>query len=105
MKNNPNKLWIAVIALGWVFDFLFWKQSPGVNFAIFMTLCVAVAFYLLLSEGLRPHRVTLVLIPLFGFFGAVSKKVINSVSLLSSKVNVSTQNMRDMRNGTLHCVG
>ena len=27
MKTNPNKLWILVIALGWLFDFLFWKRS------------------------------------------------------------------------------
>jgi Ca2+/Na+ antiporter len=72
MKNNPNKLWIAVIALGWAFDFLFWKKAPGVNFAIFWTLCVTVAFYLLLSDGLRPHRNSLLLIPLFGFFAAVT---------------------------------
>ncbi len=72
MKTNPNRLWIIVIALGWLFDFLFWKQAPGVNFAIFAALCVAAAFYLLLSEGLRPHRATLILLPLFGFFAAVT---------------------------------
>ncbi len=72
MKNNPNKLWIAVIALGWAFDFLFWKQAPGVNFAIFAMLCVTAAFYLLMSDGLRPHRTTLILIPLFIFFVVVT---------------------------------
>jgi hypothetical protein len=72
MKNTPNKLWIAVIALGWAFDFLFWKQPPGVNFAIFALLCVTVAFYLLMSDGIRPHRATLFLLPLFGFFAAVT---------------------------------
>ena len=72
MKNNPNKLWIFVLALGWLFDFLFWKQAPGVNFAIFWTACLIVGFYLLLSNGHRPHRTTLLLIPLFGFFAAVT---------------------------------
>ncbi|MBL8077847.1 MAG: DUF4173 domain-containing protein [Anaerolineales bacterium] len=72
MKNNPNKLWIAVIALGWAFDFLFWKQAPGANFAIFAMLCVTAAFYLLMNDGLRPHRTTLILIPLFIFFAAVT---------------------------------
>jgi hypothetical protein len=72
MKTNPNKLWILVFALGWLFDFLFWKMKPGVNFAIFATACLAVAFYLLLSDGLRPNRASLILLPLFGFFAAVT---------------------------------
>jgi hypothetical protein len=72
MKNNPNKLWIIVFALGWLFDFLFWKQAPGVNFAIFATVCLVATFYLLLSDGLRPNRTGLILLPLFGFFAAVT---------------------------------
>jgi hypothetical protein len=72
MKTNPNKLWILVFALGWLFDFLFWKMKPGVNFAIFATACLVVAFYLLLSDGLRPNRTSLILLPLFGFFAAVT---------------------------------
>ena len=72
MKTNPNKLWILVFALGWLFDFLFWKMKPGINFAIFATACLAIAFYLLLSDGLRPNRTSLILLPLFGFFAAVT---------------------------------
>ena len=72
MKTNPNKLWILVFALGWLFDFLFWKMKPGINFAIFATACLTVAFYLLLSDGLRPNRTSLILLPLFGFFAAVT---------------------------------
>ena len=72
MKNNPNKLWIIVFALGWFFDFLFWKKAPGINFAIFSMACLAAAFYLLLSDGLCPNRASLGLLPLFGFFSAVT---------------------------------
>lgn len=72
MKTNPNKLWIIVFALGWLFDFLFWKKTPGVNFVIFSTACLAAAFHLLLSDGLRPHRTSLGLLPLFGFFTTVT---------------------------------
>ncbi len=72
MKTNPNKLWILVFALGWLFDFLFWEMKPGINFAIFATACLTVAFYLLLSDGLRPNRTSLILLPLFGFFAAVT---------------------------------
>ena len=72
MKNTPNKLWIIVLALGWLFDFLFWEKTPGINFAIFWTAGLIAAFYLLLSDGLRPQRASLYLIPLFGFFAAVT---------------------------------
>ncbi|MFN8412169.1 MAG: DUF4173 domain-containing protein [Anaerolineales bacterium] len=72
MRTNPNKLWIAVLALGWVLDFLSWKKPIGINFAIFWILCVIVALYLLMNDGLRPHRSTLVLLPLFIFFAAVT---------------------------------
>ncbi len=72
MKTNPNKLWIIVIALGWALDFLIWKQAPGINFAVFAMLCLTAAFYLLLSDGLRPNRSSLVLLPLFGFFAVVT---------------------------------
>ena len=72
MKTNPNKLWILVIILGWLFDFLFWEHTPGVNFAIFWMICLIAGFYLLLSNGHRPHRNTLLLLPLFGFFAAVT---------------------------------
>ena len=72
MKTNPNKLWILVFVLGWLFDFLFWEKKPGINFAIFSMACLVVAFYLLLSDGLRPNRTSLILLPLFGFFAAVT---------------------------------
>jgi hypothetical protein len=72
MKSNPNKLWIIVIALGWLFDFLFWKKAPGVNFAIFATLCLVGGFYLLLSDGFKPNRNSLLLFPFFGFFAVVT---------------------------------
>jgi hypothetical protein len=72
MKTNPNKLWICVFALGWLFDFLMWKNKPGVNFALFTMACLVAAFYLLMSDGLRPNRTSLILLPLFGFFAAVT---------------------------------
>jgi hypothetical protein len=72
MKTSPNKLWIIVIALGWAFDFLFWNQELGVNFAIFAMLCLTGAFYLLLSDGLRPNRASLILLLVFGLFAAVT---------------------------------
>ena len=53
MKTNPNRFWIIVILLGWSFDFLFWQQPLGVNFAIFTALCLATGIFLLGRDGLR----------------------------------------------------
>jgi hypothetical protein len=72
MKKNSNLLWIVAIALGWLFDFLFWKQSPGVNFAIFVVLCLAGGFFLLWRDEKRASRGTVWLIPLILFFAAVT---------------------------------
>ncbi len=73
MKSNSNRLWLVAIALGWLFDFLFWKRAPGVNFAIYVLLCLAGGLYLLLGvEKTKPARRALwLLIPIL-FFAAVT---------------------------------
>jgi len=56
MKANPYRFWTVVILLGWVFDFLFWKKPLGVNFAIFVLLCLLTGILLLRADGLRLAR-------------------------------------------------
>ncbi len=72
MKKNSNLLWIVAIALGWLFDFLFWKQSFGVNFALFTFLCLAGGFFLLWKDEKPASRGTMWLIPPILFFDAVT---------------------------------
>lgn len=73
MKTTSiNRLWIVAVALGWSFDFLFWKKAPGVNFALFAALCLLGGFYLLIADGLPPARKSLWLILFFVFFAAIS---------------------------------
>jgi hypothetical protein len=72
MKKNPNLLWITAIVLGGLFDFLFWKQSFGINFAIFAALCLIGGFFLLWINNQRPARGTFWLIPLILFFAAIT---------------------------------
>lgn len=65
MKTNPNRFWIIVILLGWSFDFLFWKKPLGINFAIFVTLCLLTGIVLLNTDGLRlSRRAGLLLLPI-----------------------------------------
>ncbi len=65
MKTNPNRFWILVILLGWSFDFLFWQKPLGINFAIFVSLCVGTGISLLRWDELRlSRRAGLLLIPI-----------------------------------------
>jgi hypothetical protein len=73
MKANSNRLWIVAIALGWLFDFLFWEHEPGINFAIYVVFCLAGGAYILLGvEKTKPARDSLwLLIPIL-FFATVT---------------------------------
>ena len=53
MKANPNRFWFTVILLGWAFDFLFWMKPAGVNFFIYVALCLVTGIFLLKADGLR----------------------------------------------------
>jgi hypothetical protein len=65
MKSNPNRFWLIVILLGWSFDFLFWNKSLGINFAIFVSLCLVTGVLLLRWDGLRlSRRAGLLLLPI-----------------------------------------
>ncbi|MEO8355922.1 MAG: DUF4173 domain-containing protein [Chloroflexota bacterium] len=65
MKANPNRFWTTVILLGWAFDFLFWEKPTGINFAIYVALCLLTGVFLLRADGLRPAPgSSLLLIPI-----------------------------------------
>ena len=72
MKSNPNRFWWTVIALGWFFDFLFWRKAPGINFALYVTLCLVAGFLLLRADGHRPTRKTQLLFPLITVFAVIT---------------------------------
>ena len=72
MAHRSIQLTILVLFLGWSFDFLFWKKSLGVNFAIFASLCIMGGFYILLSSGLRPALKSLLLLVPLVFFSLSS---------------------------------
>jgi uncharacterized protein DUF4153 len=72
MNKHPNRLWISALALGLLFDYLFWKKSPGLNFAVFSALCLLGGYCLLLAEGLRPASKSLLLVVPFAFFVVIT---------------------------------
>jgi hypothetical protein len=61
-------LWIVALALGWLFDLLFWKQNTGINFAIYAVLCLGGGFLVLGLNDIKPSwKSLLLLIPILFF--------------------------------------
>jgi hypothetical protein len=72
LYKRPALLLVITLFLGWIFDFLFWEQSAGINFAIFLFLCLLGGFSWLALNELKPSRNSLwLLIPIL-FFVAVT---------------------------------
>lgn len=70
--KKPIRFLLIVLLLGWVFDFLFWEQLVGVNFALFLASSLIGGLFLLLAEGYKPGRNSLwPLIPFF-FFAVIT---------------------------------
>ncbi len=70
--KKPNRLWLLVLALGLVFDFLFWDHPIGVNYVIFSILCLVGGLYFLFSEEYRPSLNSLWLLIPFVFFVVIT---------------------------------
>ena len=70
--KQPNRLWVMVLLLGWIFDFLFWQRAVGINFALFSALCLLGGMLLLFAEGHRPARSSLLLLLPFMFFVVIT---------------------------------
>jgi hypothetical protein len=71
--KRPNVLWITALVLGWSFDFLFWQHMPpGISFAIYVLLCLAGGFLVLLWEGIKPAWKSLLLLLPIAFFSAMT---------------------------------
>ncbi len=72
MTRYPNRLWVIVLLLGWIFDFLFWGKSVGINFAIFISITLIAGFSLLLIHGQKPALKSLWLLVPIVFFAIMT---------------------------------
>jgi hypothetical protein len=70
--KRTNLLWITVLVLGWLFDFLFWKHTPGINFAVYAVLCLTGGFLVLGLNNIRPSWKSLILLAPILFFAAMT---------------------------------
>jgi hypothetical protein len=71
IKQSGRFLLIALL-LGWIFDFLFWEQKVGINFALFLFVSLALGLTVLMWEGYKPARPSLWLLLPFSFFAVVA---------------------------------
>lgn len=72
MTKQPYRLLLIPLLLGWVFDFLFWQKSIGINFAIFVVACLLGGFIILLVNGLKPASKSLLLLLPIVFFAIIT---------------------------------
>ena len=54
LVKNRTRLGIVALALGWLADVLFFRQSLGINFPLFTLLTIAAGAWILYAEGARP---------------------------------------------------
>ena len=43
--SHIGRLLLTTLALGWVFDFLFWMKAPGISFAILCSYASSPGWY------------------------------------------------------------
>ena len=55
LKRRSTYIW-AALAVGWLFDFLFWDKVPGISIAIYLIVLTATGFLLANYQGVRPAR-------------------------------------------------
>jgi hypothetical protein len=79
--KRTNILWIVALALGWLFDFLFWKHPQGINFAIYAGLCLGGGFLVLALNGIQPSRKSLLLLVPILFFAIMTFVRLEPVSM------------------------
>jgi hypothetical protein len=72
MQKHSTQLWLLALALGWLFDLLFWQHIPGISFAIFTLLTLTGGILILWRADIRPARNTWILVFLIIFFSSFS---------------------------------
>lgn len=70
--KHTTRLSLLALFAAWCFDQLFWKKEPGINFLLFVLICLAAGALLTWWEKRRPAPASLILLAPVLFFAAVT---------------------------------
>jgi hypothetical protein len=66
--KHRTHFFVGTLFVAWMFDFLFWKQQPGITISIYVLILVATGLGLAFKEGVKPAWQSLLLsIPILFF--------------------------------------
>ncbi len=68
---RPQYLFLISLAIGWIFDFLFWKKAVGISLPIFTFFIIATGLWMARRAGLRASPDALWLLLPIAFFSLV----------------------------------
>lgn len=69
--QSPERVLVAGLVLGWLFDLLFFDKMLGVSAFLFVLALLAILGILTVYEGVRPHWSNFLLFPAILFFAAM----------------------------------
>jgi hypothetical protein len=69
--KHRNRFIAAVVVAAWLYDFFFWRHSPGISVLLYIGFLVAIGLFLSYGEGFRPAGQSYVIIVPILFFATM----------------------------------
>ncbi|HLD94844.1 MAG TPA: DUF4173 domain-containing protein [Anaerolineales bacterium] len=85
---RPQNLLLISLALGWIFDFLFWQKAVGISLPIFTFLMVVIGLWMARRAGLKPSPGAVWLLAPIAFFSLVPALRLEPFTRLTSIILV-----------------
>ena len=84
MQKQSVRLLTTVLLLGWFFDYLFYKHTPGISFTVYAVATLTGGYILLRLQNIHPARSTLLLLGGIIFFMVMTVLRAEPLSMLLS---------------------
>ncbi|MDH3944169.1 MAG: DUF4173 domain-containing protein, partial [Anaerolineae bacterium] len=72
MKINHKRVFWISLAVGWLFDLLFWGKALGISFPLFVFAAIAAGVWAARKDGVQLHRMSWWLLVPIAFFAVMS---------------------------------
>ena len=70
--KHATRILLISLVVAWLFDQLFWQKPIGVNFFIFVALCLLAGALITREEGEKPAGASLLIVPVVLYFATVT---------------------------------